>query len=140
MRQDEYRAILSRVPRKISSLRAVTHIAVDAALWASILYCRSLNRGWFYSAVEGILFAMFCFRSFGMMHDCVHLAGARNRKWNDRLGRAYGLFCFLPFSGWRQLHLDHHRWTGNVEKGPSAKILLDFEKAGFQTSNLVSFS
>ncbi|MGZ3722405.1 MAG: fatty acid desaturase family protein [Bdellovibrionales bacterium] len=88
----------------------------------------------------GFLYSIFIFRAFAFMHECVH-SSVRAQKWvNTAFGEVYGIFSFLPFKSWRALHLDHHRWAGNVEKDPSMKILLGFERRGFKTAKIVSWS
>src|SRR2546423_1704170 len=59
--------------------------------------------------------AVFYFRSFSLMHEAVHGSITPRRRWNDWIGLVYGVFCFLPFEHWRDIHLLHHQWAGNVE-------------------------
>lgn len=130
--------IVRQTPRLISSARLWSHMAKDIVIWGSIIYFvvgQQNPVGW---CAAAILYAAFVFRSFGMMHDCVHHAAHPNRKINDGLGELYGIFCFLPFGTWRDIHLEHHAWTGNVEKDPSMRILLQFERRGLRISKLVA--
>jgi fatty acid desaturase len=84
----------------------------------------------FFAILAGALWAVLTFRAFGVMHDCVHGAGHQKSWINRWAGEVYGIACFLPYTSWRKLHLDHHHWTGNVEKDPSMKILTRFRDAG----------
>src|SRR5690606_26487184 len=86
------------------------------------------------------LLPVMAFRAFGMMHECVHSSGHADRKWNNVLGWIYGTLCFLPFGSWREVHLQHHLWTGNVEKDPTAKILLGFRQNGFKVPRYMSLA
>jgi len=88
----------------------------------------------------GLLFAAFVFRAFAMMHECVHSSAHAKRWVNNTLGEVYGVLCFLPFMSWRDLHLDHHKWTGNVERDPSMKILVNFQRDNFTVSKMVGKS
>jgi fatty acid desaturase len=65
------------------------------------------------------------------MHDCVHDASFEKRKLNGFAGWIWGTFCFLPYGSWRRLHLEHHRWTGNVERDPSMKLLIEYRDRGY---------
>lgn len=72
--------------------------------------------------------AILYFRSFAMMHEAVHGLISTNKRWNDLGGLIYGALCFLPFEQWRNIHLVHHYWAGNVEKDPVRKLTLVYKK------------
>ncbi len=115
-------------------------MAGDLILWTALLGIRALDGGFFVSLLIACGLAAFYFRSFGMMHEGVHSALATSRRWNNAVGSVYGIFCFLPFRSWQDVHLRHHQWTGNVEKDPSSRILLQFKRDGYRTSALVIWS
>jgi len=141
MLADQHRSILRRHPRRLEAWRAWEHVFIDCLLWTSALAMVYSGLPAVLSTLAAaVLFASFVFRAFGMMHECVHYLGYSDRRVNDAMGEVYGIFCFLPFSSWRRLHLDHHKWTGNVERDPSMKILLDFERDGFTVSKIVAAS
>ena len=140
MKQNVFRDILTQVPRKIQNVRVFRHIFTDVCLWLGLLLGRHSSDQLWMSALLAAGFAIFCFRSFSMMHECVHSASHSSRRWNDAIGAMYGIFCFLPFRSWREIHLKHHTWTGNVEKDPSARLLAEFRKNGFRTAGYVSWS
>ena len=73
-----------------------------------------------------IFMPLFWFRSFAQMHEAVHSQCAVNLKLNFVLGLFWGAFCFLPFVSWREIHLLHHRWAGNVHKDPTLAILRQY--------------
>jgi acyl-lipid omega-6 desaturase (Delta-12 desaturase) len=138
---DQHRSILKRHPRQLERRRAWEHLFIDCLLWATALVIIYSGLPAVFSIVAAaVLYASFVFRAFGMMHECVHCLAHRERWVNDAMGEIYGIFCFLPFSAWRRLHLDHHKWTGNVERDPSMKILLNFEHNGFTVSKIVATS
>ena len=66
------------------------------------------------------------FRSFGRMHEAVHGSLCRNRKLNDGLGHLYGVFCVLPYRLWKDLHLQHHNWSGNFDRDPVMALVRTF--------------
>lgn len=133
-----FKQILLRNPRRIKAARVWGHVGIDLLLWGAMLAATRLGWPGFPIAVVG--FATFTFRAFGLMHEAVHSAAHPVKTSNERIGSVYGVFCYLPFASWRKLHLDHHYWTGNVEKDPSMGILLGFEKRGYRLSGLVDLS
>ena len=138
MKNPAHRQILQKVPRQIQNWITIRHLGVDLLLWAALLGGRQVSADGWMGALLAVLFCAFCFRSFGMMHECVHSAAASSRDWNDALGNFYGIFCFLPFRSWQDVHLNHHIWTGNVEKDPSTRLLYLYKKNGFKISDHVA--
>jgi acyl-lipid omega-6 desaturase (Delta-12 desaturase) len=139
MEQNDFRLILSRQPRRFEVRRVVFHILGDLLIWAAIVALARQHALWA-GLLDAVLFSIFIFRAFAFMHECVHGCAHSQRKMNNALGHIYGVLSFLPFTSWRQLHLDHHMWSGNVEKDPSMKILAGFEKRGFKTPRVVGWS
>lgn len=83
--------------------------------------------------------AVLYFRAFSMMHEGVHGAILANRRGNDWAGLFYGALCFLPFTQWREIHLLHHQWSGNVEKDPVRKITVLFRGKPTFLTGMMSF-
>lgn len=83
---------------------------------------------WVAYGVSSVLLAVLYFRGFSAMHEAVHSTLHPNKKINDVLGRCYGILCFLPFDHWKEIHLIHHQWAGNIEKDPVRKLVLEFRK------------
>ncbi len=121
----------------------VIHIASDLILLSFPILWAAQHVGLstvsvVWGLASAIPLAAFYFRSFSMMHEAVHGAILPARKWNDLLGLFYGIFCFLPFVHWKQIHLLHHQWAGNVEKDPVMKLVLDFRKPSTPTREFLS--
>lgn len=70
--------------------------------------------GWSLAAIP--LVSILMFRGFSVMHDAVHGALLKNKKANRFLGIVYASLCLLPYEQWRAVHLDHHTWSGNIER------------------------
>lgn len=141
MKNPGHREILARIPRRLKNRFALKQLAIDFGAWAGLVvlnarYPASIIVG----AISAVGFAVLSFRAFGLMHECVHSAGSTNRRFNNFLGTLYGVLCFLPFKSWQRLHLDHHMWTGNVERDPSMDIILRFKKNGFRMAAYASWS
>jgi omega-6 fatty acid desaturase (delta-12 desaturase) len=137
MTKESYLNLRSGLEFRPNNGRLFSHFFIDMALISGPIYwLRSFHSSGVHwslgNAGAGIscivLLAVFYFRSFSMMHEAVHGSGIGHRKWNDRLGLFYGIFCFLPFEHWKEIHLLHHHWAGNVEKDPVMKLVLDFRK------------
>lgn len=64
------------------------------------------------------LLAALIFRNFSLMHDAVHRAVSKSQYINDLSGVISGSICLLPFEPWRKSHLEHHSWSGNIDKDP----------------------
>lgn len=135
-----YREILARVPRSLNNNITLKHIFIDAAAWIALVYLNAKFPSIFASGLSAIGFAVLTFRAFGMMHECVHSAGLSNRRLNNVVGWIYGVLCYLPFRSWQKVHLDHHMWTGNLERDPTMGIILRFKKDGFKVAPYASWS
>lgn len=80
--------------------------------------------------LASLILACVFFRAFGYMHEAVHGILSSNPKLNNSLGVFWGILCFLPYSQWKQGHLEHHYWAGNIEKDPVMKLVLYARKGG----------
>ncbi len=71
-----------------------------------------------------LIFGFSMFHWFSILHDCGHNAFFPNRKANEITGFVASLVCFVPYSSWKYIHLEHHRWTGWLDQDPSTRDLL----------------
>lgn len=78
------------------------------------------------------------FRNFTLMHDAVHMAVSNNRTLNNFVGEISGCLCFLPFETWKRSHLDHHIWSGNIEKDPVMALRISLPKASPAVQHFLS--
>jgi omega-6 fatty acid desaturase (delta-12 desaturase) len=86
-------------------------------------------RGWLgYLTAELILAAVF-FRAFCILHECGHGSASRQRWQNVLSGHLASIFCFLPFYPWKYIHEEHHRWSGHLDKDPTAKALATWKQS-----------
>jgi fatty acid desaturase len=90
-------------------------------------------------AVSIVSLSALCFRAFSMMHEAVHGTISKNRRLNDWAGLIYGSICFLPFVQWRDIHLLHHVWSGNVEKDPVRRLTLIFRGKPILLTRVMEF-
>lgn len=85
------------------------------------------------------LLAAFIFRNFSMMHEAVHNAASRNKTLNDWNGIFAGAVCLLPFEPWKKSHLEHHQWSGNIERDPVMAVVRVFPKMTPASRGFFSF-
>lgn len=145
MDKAEYIALRATLDFKPQAKYLGRHIAGDFALLGVAISLMWTPLGWnLLSALRALgaasFLAILYFRAFSMMHDGVHGAILVSRRGNDLAGVFYGALCFLPFTQWREIHLLHHQWSGNVEKDPVRKITVLFRgKPSFLTGFMSFF-
>ncbi|MBC7458616.1 MAG: fatty acid desaturase [Bdellovibrionaceae bacterium] len=79
---------------------------------------------WVYLSIP--IFASLMFRNFSLMHEAVHGLVSKNKLINDGVGIIAGGLCLLPYEPWKQVHLEHHYWSGNIEKDPVMALARTF--------------
>jgi omega-6 fatty acid desaturase (delta-12 desaturase) len=72
------------------------------------------------------LISVLMFRSFAFMHEAVHGLLSKKTRINDLLGIFSGACCLLSYESWKQAHLEHHRWSGNLDKDPVMAMIKIF--------------
>lgn len=77
-----------------------------------------------------LLLAVFYFHNFALLHECGHGNVHRHETTNAVIGHYASLFCFLPYFPWKDIHREHHSWTGNLEKDPTLKKVRQMKLAG----------
>ena len=106
----------------------IRHFAIDFGLLA-LCVLASQAPSWLSGQFVCIpLISIWMFRGFSLMHDAVHRAVSKNRLTNDLVGIVAGVFCLLPYEPWKVIHLEHHHWSGNIEKDPVMALVRSFEK------------
>lgn len=110
-----------RAQRK-PSLRLMFHFLASGML--AVGFWQLSKRGSALSSTGAIvLMSIFYFRSFGLMHDASHNTAHPRAGINHTVGILLGALCFLPYWPWKKLHIEHHQWTGNIDKDPVMKLL-----------------
>lgn len=112
------------------------HVGLDIFALVTIVVYRSYVADFLSAVLTALVIGAFMFRSFSMMHEAVHGTLSENTKANNALGWIYGVFCALPFRAWRQVHLDHHLWTGNLDRDPSMKLVRDHRDGVSPTTSM----
>jgi acyl-lipid omega-6 desaturase (Delta-12 desaturase) len=122
MSPNTYQSIGKKLDFTKSERHLAHHLLVNAALAVAIFLSRS---GPFFLVSQALL-PVLMFRAFALMHECIHHSATKNRLLNDAVGIVAGALCLLPYEPWKQIHLAHHKWTGNVEQDPSMGLIRKF--------------
>lgn len=121
MNRDMYKKIRSQMNFKHQWSQFSLYFFEDIILWSGVVYF--LNQSLYLSWIAALPFAVLMFRNFAFMHEAVHGVAAPNHKVNYALGLFAGAICFLPFSLWKAIHIEHHYWTGNFDKDPALAVV-----------------
>lgn len=121
MNRDLYKTIRNSLDFNHRWDKFAIYALEDAVLWTSFFYF--LNQSLSMSFLAAIPFALLMFRNFAFMHEAVHGVAIPYGKLNYALGLFAGSVCFLPFSLWKAIHIEHHYWTGNFEKDPVLEVV-----------------
>lgn len=135
-----YQEIHRQLQFKKMDVFAQRHIAGDLVLLLFAGFGARWTSTYAGTACAAVLLGIFMFRGFSLMHEAVHGIAHSRKTVNDRLGHIFGVFCFLPFSQWRQIHLDHHLWAGNFDRDPTMRILKQFRETGVAPSPSLEFA
>jgi fatty acid desaturase len=100
------------------------HILQDAALIGAIIFLWSTFENSLLRFTVVPLVTAVIFRGFAIMHEAVHGVVSKNRFINDLVGLIGGGFSMLPYESWKASHLQHHQWSGNIEKDPVMGLII----------------
>ncbi|AZZ36770.1 hypothetical protein CIK05_08185 [Bdellovibrio sp. qaytius] len=121
MNRELYKKIRSQLHFKHQWSKFSLYVFEDIILWTSVFYF--LNQSLSLSWIASLPFALLMFRNFAFMHEAVHGLAAPHHKLNYGFGLFAGAICFLPFSLWKSIHIEHHYWTGNFDKDPALEVV-----------------
>jgi omega-6 fatty acid desaturase (delta-12 desaturase) len=76
-----------------------------------------------------ILLGISLFRFFAILHECGHKTLFRQKYLNTLVGYLVSPFCLLPYIAWRNIHYDHHKWVGVIDKDPTQAHLLKLKES-----------
>jgi acyl-lipid omega-6 desaturase (Delta-12 desaturase) len=116
---------------------ACTALAIGGSL---VSYAR-IAHGWGWSVawlLSQLLLGLLFFQWFVLMHGCGHRALFASRRLNDVFGHLASVFCLVPYSSWRYIHAQHHRWVGWMDKDPTTRGLAR-QKPPLRVQQLLNF-
>jgi len=116
------------------------HLAQNTALvGACALLFWQFENSWMKLLAAPIV-SILMFRSFSLMHEAVHGLVSKNRVINEGIGIVSAGFCLLSFESWKQAHLEHHRWSGNIDKDPVMALIKVFPRLPKPVRRTLSFA
>lgn len=127
MNRQNYKNIRSQLNFKHQWSQFFLYWFEDIVLWSCSLYLLSQPSALIWLAA--LPFAFLMFRNFALMHEAVHGVAAPLHKMNYVIGLLAGAVCFLPFSLWKAIHIEHHYWTGNFEKDPALAVVKKYPQS-----------
>lgn len=120
---------------EVSNLKGATTVMAELLVTGLVLWgLLSVTPwgGWFWGLQ--VLGGVSLFRWFVILHECGHKTLFRGVRLNTMIGHLASVFCLVPYIPWRNIHMQHHRWVGVIDKDPTQKHLLKLEKAS-ETQN-----
>ena len=102
------------------------HLAMVVGVWGVFLGgSAAYLAGWLPLPVTLLLTAVAVYASFTPLHDATHRAVSSNPFINDLIGTLSGnlLVPGMFTSMYRLLHLEHHRWVGDLERDPDTPLV-----------------
>lgn len=85
-----------------------------------------------------LLLGLSLFRCFVITHECGHGTLFKTKWINTAAGSVTGMLCQVPYICWRNVHFEHHKWVGIVDKDPTSAGLLDAKKYSPVTRSILS--
>jgi fatty acid desaturase len=117
--------------RRPTNLRGLVSILGESACTAAAVGLASasfarIGAGWGWTLAwiaSELLLGVLLFQWFVLMHGCGHRALFASRALNDVFGHVASLMCLVPYSSWRYVHSQHHRWVGWMDRDPTTAAL-----------------
>lgn len=124
--------------RKSDLVGATTMIAeLSATAFGLFLLTMGAPFSWTYFVGE-IWLGCCLFRCFVLAHECGHGTLFRTRALNTGAGTLMGVLSQVPYIGWRNVHYEHHKWVGVVDKDPTSAGLLKAQRYSPRMKKLLS--
>lgn len=101
---------------------------IDLCIWTSIAAIQFYFKDSLLNLMSVPLLSILMFRNFSLMHDASHGAISKNKKLNNAVGIFSGAISGLPFEPWQRVHLEHHYWSGNVDKDPVMALMRTYNQ------------
>lgn len=112
----------------------VSTLTVETSIFAGLIYllCQAERFSLSFWLVQ-VALGISMFRFFALLHECGHKAMFSSRAMNTVAGLYTSFFCLIPYIPWRNLHLQHHRWVGVIDKDPTQAGLLKLKRPQVQS-------
>lgn len=136
MDRKQYLEIRKSENLSIKRWALLSYYLTDGVLVSLVFFAYHLPSFFSFAAIP--IVATLIFRNFSLMHDAVHRAVSKNSNLNDLVGITSGAICLLPFEPWRRSHLEHHSWSGNLDRDPVMALVKGFPNFSVRLQNVLS--
>jgi omega-6 fatty acid desaturase (delta-12 desaturase) len=116
-----------RVRNAKGAATVVVELVITSVVLFGLLHVDRWSPAFF--ALEG-LGATSLFRWFVILHECGHRTLFTRTRANSIAGHVASTMCLIPYFPWRDIHLQHHRWVGVIDKDPTQEHLLKLQRIG----------
>ena len=93
-----------------------------------------------FKILSPFLLAIAMYRSFALFHEGTHRQLHKKSWLNDALGIVISPLCLLPFEPWKMSHLQHHSWSGNVDKDPVMGFIKIYPKLNIKVKAILNMA
>lgn len=140
MEKKEYLQLRNKLNLNLDPRALPLHLFFEVVLLYGIYTCwgMSANSVLRYCAIP--LVAILMFRNFAFMHEAVHGSISKNKIINEFLGLYSGALSLLPYDAWKRSHLEHHFWSGNIDRDPVMLIVKVFPNMSAKTKKFLNIS
>lgn len=91
---------------------------------------------WMYWGIQ-LFLGISLYRCYVILHECGHNTLFQQKTWNTLVGCLMSPFCFHPYISWREIHHDHHKWVGIVDRDHTEKQWLKLRDSPAIWQNLL---
>lgn len=141
MKKQSYLELRNRLRVSPRGTQGFKHFGIDLSLLSIVVALGGFNAVWWGLFLSVPLIAMLMFRNFSMMHEAVHSAAAPSSRFlNNAIGVWSGALCLLPFEPWKKIHLEHHLWSGNIDRDPSMSLVKIFPRWPKALRSILNFA
>lgn len=122
---------------RASNVKALIYLILPAMLCGFGIYFSYSKVMSFTYLFSQIMFGVFFFQCFILLHETGHYSFFKNRLLNTLFGHFFAFASFIPFKSWIAIHNLHHKWTGYRDRDPTTEGTVE-PKFGFLTKSLIN--
>ncbi|MDX2072966.1 MAG: fatty acid desaturase [Alphaproteobacteria bacterium] len=129
MEKEEYLEIKKQLSFEKPVILTLVTMAVQLSLLALAIALLLQGTALTY-LLSQLLFALYFFHAFAMLHEAGHGNLHKKRLVNWVVGHFFSVFCFIPFFSWQHMHQGHHVYAGSINKDPGSRTLRKIRQLG----------
>lgn len=114
----DYRRITDSLDFREYKFKTINAVLINVTLLAVVMTPWLLESHSVLKVLVAPILTLLMYRSFALFHEGCHGLLSQNKAVNYLLSVLISPFCILSFEAWKKSHLQHHYWTGNIDKDP----------------------